>query len=46
MKVVFPAPLTPTTRITVGADLAWMIRGSLFPDRSEASIAALSAPRN
>ena len=46
MNVVFPAPLTPTTRITVGPDLAWIIRGSLFPDRSEPSMALLSASRN
>ena len=40
MNVVFPAPLTPTTRITVGARRRDVrARGSLFPARSARSIA-------
>ena len=34
MNVVFPAPFTPITRMTVGFDAANRIAGSAFPSRS------------
>ena len=43
MNVVFPAPFTPTTRITVGAAGATLSVGSLLPPRSAASIPSASA---
>jgi hypothetical protein len=46
MKVVFPAPLTPMTRITVGPAAAMRSAGSLFPSRSSASTRRRSASWN
>jgi len=38
MNVVFPAPFTPTTRMTVGGEGATINPGSLFPAANAAAI--------